>query len=64
MMITGNGQATGLPSGCASLVTIAQALHWFDRPLFYAEVARILRPGGVFAAWGTHIRYYTYNLLI
>ena len=33
------------------LVTVAQALHWFDVPAFHAEVARVLRPGGVVAAW-------------
>jgi SAM-dependent methyltransferase len=33
------------------LVTVAQALHWFDLDRFYAEVRRVLKPGGVFAAW-------------
>lgn len=33
------------------LVTAAQAAHWFDRPKFYAEVKRALRPGGVVALW-------------
>jgi len=33
------------------LVTVAQAVHWFDRPKFYAEVKRVLRPGGVLALW-------------
>ena len=32
------------------LVTVAQALHGFDRPVFYREVQRVLAPGGVFAA--------------
>lgn len=31
------------------LVTVGQAAHWFDRPVFYAECARILRPGGALA---------------
>ena len=34
------------------LVTVAQALHWFDKDLFYAECQRILRKGGVLAAYG------------
>jgi SAM-dependent methyltransferase len=33
------------------LITVAQALHWFDLPLFYAEVDRVLKPGGVLAVW-------------
>jgi SAM-dependent methyltransferase len=33
------------------LVTVAQAAHWFDRPKYYAEVRRVLRPGGVVALW-------------
>jgi len=33
--------------GSASLVTVAQAAHWFDLPAFYREVRRIGRPGTV-----------------
>jgi SAM-dependent methyltransferase len=33
------------------LVAVAQALHWFDLPAFYAEIGRIARPGAVVAAW-------------
>lgn len=33
------------------LVTAAQAAHWFDRAKFYAEVQRVLRPGGIVALW-------------
>lgn len=35
----------------ADLVTVAQALHWLDPAPFYAEVRRVLKPNGVFAAW-------------
>lgn len=35
----------------ADLVTVAQALHWLDLDAFYAEVRRVLVPGGVLAAW-------------
>ena len=31
---------------------VAQALHWFDRAAFFAECARVLKPGGVLVAWG------------
>ena len=40
-----------LEDGQASLVTVGQALHWFDHPRFFAEVRRVLKPGGLFAAW-------------
>ena len=40
-----------LTDGTADLVTVAQALHWFDRDRFYAEVRRVCRPGGVVAVW-------------
>lgn len=33
----------------ASLVTAAQAAHWFDLPAFYSEVRRIGRPNAVVA---------------
>lgn len=33
------------------LVTIAQALHWFDHARFYAEVRRVSVPHGVITAW-------------
>ncbi|GAA0712094.1 class I SAM-dependent methyltransferase [Dokdonella soli] len=40
-----------LPDASTDLVTVAQALHWFDHARFYAEVRRVLKPRGVFAAW-------------
>lgn len=33
------------------LVTVAQALHWFDLPRFYAAVDRVLADDGVVAVW-------------
>jgi SAM-dependent methyltransferase len=41
-----------LPDGSADLVLAAQAMHWYDLDLFYAEAARVLRPGGILAAIG------------
>lgn len=38
-----------LTNNCASLITAAQAAHWFDLPTFYREVRRICAPGGVLA---------------
>lgn len=40
-----------LDDAVADLITVAQALHWFDLDRFYAEVRRVLKPGGIFAAW-------------
>jgi hypothetical protein len=34
------------------LITVAQALHWFDRGLFFAECRRVLRAGGALVAYG------------
>jgi SAM-dependent methyltransferase len=47
----GFGHDTRLPDGCADVVTCAQSLHWMEPGSTFAEVARILRPGGVFAAY-------------
>ena len=44
-------EATGLPDASVDLVTVAQALHWFDFEPFWREVRRIVRPGGVVAVW-------------
>lgn len=43
---------SGLSGASIGLVTVAQALHWFNFDRFYAEVRRVLRPGGVLAVWG------------
>jgi SAM-dependent methyltransferase len=42
---------TGLPGGCADIVTASQAMHWFDAGRALPEIARVLRPGGVLAAY-------------
>jgi SAM-dependent methyltransferase len=44
-------QETGLDDDCADIVTVSQALHWMDPDPTFAEAARILRPGGLFAAY-------------
>lgn len=36
----------------ADLVTVAQALHWFNFERFYPALKRTLKPDGLFAAWG------------
>ncbi|MFC0435075.1 class I SAM-dependent methyltransferase [Kutzneria buriramensis] len=50
-MVSGSAEATGLPDKCADVVTVSQALHWFDPKLAFPEVVRLLRPGGVLAAF-------------
>ncbi|MEO8460997.1 MAG: methyltransferase domain-containing protein [Dokdonella sp.] len=40
-----------LANTSVDLITIAQALHWFDLDGFYAEVRRVLKPGGLIVAW-------------
>jgi ubiquinone/menaquinone biosynthesis C-methylase UbiE len=42
---------TGLPDASADVVTCSQSLHWLDPETTFLEVARVLRPGGVFAAF-------------
>ena len=44
-----------LTDSSTDLVTVAVAIHWFNFDEFYREVKRVLRPGGILAAW-------TYNL--
>lgn len=43
------------PTGQVDIVTVAQALHWFNLDLFYSEVKRILKPGGIIAVWVYHV---------
>jgi SAM-dependent methyltransferase len=38
-------------SGTVDLVTVAQALHWFEIQPFYREVDRVLTGRGVLAVW-------------
>jgi ubiquinone/menaquinone biosynthesis C-methylase UbiE len=41
---------TGLPAGCADIVTCSQSFHWMEPFSTLQEARRILREGGVFAA--------------
>lgn len=42
-------ERSGLEGGTADLVVAAQAAHWFELEAFYAEVKRVVRPGGIVA---------------
>lgn len=44
-------EQTSLPANSINLVTVAQAIHWFDFDRFYAEVNRVAAPGCIIAAW-------------
>jgi len=47
----GYSDATGLADDSTDIVTYSQSLHWMDPQPTFAEAARILRPGGVLAAY-------------
>jgi ubiquinone/menaquinone biosynthesis C-methylase UbiE len=49
--LAGLSAQTGLPDASADIVTCAQSLHWMDPSSTLKEAARILRAGGVFAAY-------------
>lgn len=44
-------EQAALKDGSAGLVTVAQALHWFDQPAFFAEARRVLVDQGIVAVW-------------
>jgi ubiquinone/menaquinone biosynthesis C-methylase UbiE len=48
-------EESGLASGSVDMVTVATAVHWFDFDRFYAEVERVLAPGGALAVWAYNL---------
>ena len=46
---------TTIQTESIDLITVAQALHWFEFNRFYTEVNRVLKPNGIVTVW-------TYNL--
>jgi len=46
-VVKGAAEALPFGDGAVGLLLAAQAAHWFDRPRFYADAARVLAPGGV-----------------
>ena len=44
--VDGTAEATGLPDRSVDMITVGQAMHWFDLGKTRAEFARVLRPGG------------------
>jgi SAM-dependent methyltransferase len=47
--LAGTAEEMGLPDGSADAVTVGQAFHWFATDEALAEIARVLRPGGLLA---------------
>ncbi|GIF78428.1 class I SAM-dependent methyltransferase [Asanoa siamensis] len=48
--LAGSAEDIPLPDGSVDAVVAGQAYHWFDAAAAHAEAARVLRPGGYFAA--------------
>ena len=44
-------EESALDDNSIDLITVAQALHWFDIASFFDEAQRVLAPGGVLAVW-------------
>jgi ubiquinone/menaquinone biosynthesis C-methylase UbiE len=49
--VLADGNRMPVRPASADLTTFAQSWHWFGQPEAPAEVARVLRPGGFWAAW-------------
>ncbi|MEO9474492.1 MAG: methyltransferase domain-containing protein [Cyclobacteriaceae bacterium] len=48
----GQAEKTHFPDATFDLITVAQAIHWFDHNSFFKEMDRVLKPGGILAFWG------------
>ena len=47
--VPGSAEEMPLPDASVNAVLAGQAMHWFDMDRAMPEIARVLRPGGVFA---------------
>lgn len=45
-------EQTSFPDATFDLITVGQALHWFDTEKFFREAKRVGKPGGKLALWG------------
>jgi SAM-dependent methyltransferase len=56
-IVAGTAEAMPIKSSSLDAVCVAQAFHWFDAEDAFAELARVLRPGGrVGLAWNARDR--------
>ena len=46
------GETLNVEDSSIDLLTVCQAVHWFDLDTFYKEVKRVLKPNGVLALYG------------
>ena len=45
-------ELTPFPAQHFDLITVAQAVHWFNAGAYHRELRRVARPGAVVAEWG------------
>jgi ubiquinone/menaquinone biosynthesis C-methylase UbiE len=45
-------ESTNFEDNTFDLITVAQAVHWFDFDKFYAEAKRVAKPNATIAIWG------------
>lgn len=45
-------ETADFPATYFDLITVGQAVHWFDHPRYYRKVQSVLRPGGTLAEFG------------
>jgi len=50
-----NAEETLFPDNKFDLITVAQAIHWFEFEIFYRGAKRTLKPGGIIAVIGYDI---------
>jgi SAM-dependent methyltransferase len=48
-------EESGFDERSVDLISVAQALHWFDHDRFYTEARRVMRPGSLIAVWSYNL---------
>lgn len=55
--VVASAEAMPLGDDSVDLITVAQALHWFDQAAFYQNAWRLLKPRGVLAVWNYNLAH-------